>query len=214
MRKIITIVLLLISLCTYAGKGKVYYVSGDLEAFKEQTEEVDVSVVLDVSKATYMTEYSFKDFLRLYRRERGWEVSCLDYFYEKFNQEILCMTACDENPNTKYQIVIKVYDVNSRGFITAHIYVNGYMCSKTQPLLHLILIGQDGDKNDPNPMRDPMKDAGEAMGTFFYKWLTLKTVTTYKDYLKEKEIREADDAYYKSRNDFSIDEFLDKVFDK
>lgn len=209
MRKIITFILMLVGLSTYASKGCVYYVSGDLEAFKKQAEEVDVSVILDVSKTTYMCKYSFKEFLRLYRRERGWETSCLDYFYEKFNQKIRCMTACDENSNTKYQFVIKVQDIDSRGFITAHIYVNELTSDKPLPLLHLILIGQDGDKNDPNPMRDPMKDAGEAMGVFFHKWFTLRTVTSYKDYLKNLQV---DDMFYKNDKENTNDEYLEKVF--
>ncbi len=187
MRKIITILLLLTSIYTFASKGKVYYVSGDLKEFKAWKEEVDVSVVLDVSKATYMRDYSFKDFLRLYRRERGWETSCLDFFYEAFNEEILYMTACDESPNTKYRILIKVYDVSDKGEISAEIFVYDLKPIGEKEVLHLILLGHDGDPDDLNPMRDPMKDAGEVLGAFLKKIIMGKTVDNIQDCINIKK---------------------------
>ena len=187
MRKIITLMLILVGLSAYASKGRVYYVSGDIDAFKGQTEEIDVSVVLDLSNATYKRNDKLENFLRLCRRDRGWETSCLDFFYEKFNREILCMTACDESASTKYRIHIKVWDVNAKGEIAAEVFVSDLKSLENKEVLHLILIGYDGDVDDTNPMRDPMKDAGEVLGKFFNRLINGNPVEKMQDQIKIKK---------------------------
>ena len=115
---------------------------------------------------------NFNTYLKICRRVTNWERESLEYFCEWFNDELTSLTACVENNNAKYEIVVKIKEVYKDGNIKAMILLKE---RKTNKLIEMFdFKSSDGDAKDEIALRDPMKDTGKTVGKTIKKLLNLQ----------------------------------------
>ena len=102
----------------------------------------------------------------------NWEEESLKYFFKKFNEETFkshfsAVPVTSRNKG-KYEMVITPLKINGGGDIKAHAYIFN---KETNEKVATIEFKTDGDDNDEITLRDPMKEAGEDLGSLFMKLL-------------------------------------------
>ena len=162
--KQLSVFVFMLAFCLTGNAGNLMLVKGGVDCLKNADK---VMIELDCSKATYLGDNSFSDFLNLARRAKDWEERSLDYFFEWFNDETKKITAVPVNNSDQFKLVIVVKDVQKSGRITAEIKLIDTKANTTEALF--FLKGSDGDNNDIITLRDPMKDAGETIGKYLRK---------------------------------------------
>lgn len=162
--KQLSVFVFMLALCLTGNAGNLMLVKGGVDCLKNADK---LMIELDCSKATYLGDNSFSDFLNLARRAMDWEERSLDYFFEWFNDETKKITAVPMNNNNQFKLLIVVKDVQKSGRITADIKLIDTKTDKTEAIF--FLKGSDGDNDDEITLRDPMKDAGETMGKYLKK---------------------------------------------
>jgi len=158
MKKLILFMAFMLSVVNASGAKLV---EGSLDCIKG---EKFIAVSLDCSKLVYKKNRPFQDFLDKAPRMDNWEEESLKYFFEKFNEETF-----------KYHFSsVPVTSKNKGKFemvITPHAYIFN---KETNEKVATIEFKTDGDDNDEITLRDPMKEAGEDLGSLFKKFLKKK----------------------------------------
>ncbi len=96
----------------------------------------------------------------------------MEYFCEWFNDELTSLTACVENNNAKYEIVVKIKEVYKDGNIKTMILLKERKTNKQIEMFDF--KSSDGDAKDEIALRDPMKDTGKTVGKTIKKLLNLQ----------------------------------------
>ena len=169
MKKLILFIAFMVSVVNANGAKLV---EGSLDCFKG---EKNIAVSLDCSKLVYKKNRPFQDFLDKAPRMENWEEESLKYFFKKFNEETFkyhfsSVPVTSKNKG-KFEMVITPLEINGGGGIKAHAYIFN---KETNEKVATIEFKTDGDDNDEITLRDPMKEAGEDLGSLFKKFLKKK----------------------------------------
>ena len=164
MRKFFLFIAFLVSVVNASGAKLV---EGSLDCIKG---EKNIAVSLDCSKLVYKKNRPFQEFLDKASRMENWEEESLKYFFKKFNEETskshFSAVPVTSRNKGKYEMVISPLKINGGGDIKAHAYIFN---KETNEKVATIEFKTDGDDNDEITLRDPMKEAGEDLGSLFKK---------------------------------------------
>ncbi len=164
MRKFFLFIAFLVSVVNASGAKLV---EGSLDCIKG---EKNIAVSLDCSKLVYKKNRPFQEFLDKASRMENWEEESLKYFFKKFNEETskshFSAVPVTSRNKGKYEMVITPLKINGGGDIKVHAYIFN---KETNEKVATIEFKTDGDDNDEITLRDPMKEAGEDLGSLFKK---------------------------------------------
>ncbi len=129
-----------------------------------------ITIKLDCSKLVYKKGRPFQDFLDKAPRLEDWEQESLRYFCLKFNEEtykVHLSAVLEKSKNSgTYELVIVPLTINGGGSIKGEAYV---VNKETKEKIATIEFKGEGDDDGEITLRDPLKEAGKAIGKIFYK---------------------------------------------